>query len=334
MKRVTIYDVAKDSKVSLATVSRVINGSELVKEKTKKRVEESIKKLGYRPNAIAQALASSKNTNIALIMPELSSETVYHIINGIMDVSKIYRYNVMLHTFTEGINDLNEIVENILKSRVDGVIFHSEKMDDVFLEKLAGYSIKLVSIGKFKSQHAEVFNVFVDFNKNITHLLEKYRADNLDRILFFEDHKNPKFSTQLKEIFMKRADELGMREATTTRINTKYNSSYKYMKEYLKNHKHDVVITYRDSQALAVLNAARENGIQVPEQLQIICLQDSKYNLTSRPTISGFKNPNYDLGALSMRIMTKLVNDDDCSDVRQKRSVELSSIFYKRGSTL
>ena len=56
MKRVTIYDVAKEAGVSLATVSRVINGSNVVKEPTRERVEAAIEKLGYKPNAIAQGL--------------------------------------------------------------------------------------------------------------------------------------------------------------------------------------------------------------------------------------------------------------------------------------
>ncbi|MBR3006784.1 MAG: LacI family DNA-binding transcriptional regulator, partial [Erysipelotrichaceae bacterium] len=72
MKKVTIYEVAKESNVSLATVSRVINGSTVVKEDTRRRVEEAINKLGYRPNAIAQGLALSRTTTVGLIIPSTS----------------------------------------------------------------------------------------------------------------------------------------------------------------------------------------------------------------------------------------------------------------------
>lgn len=72
MKRVTIYDVAKEAKVSLATVSRVINGLEIVREDTRLRVNEAIDRLGYKPNAIAQGLALQKTTTIALVVPEAS----------------------------------------------------------------------------------------------------------------------------------------------------------------------------------------------------------------------------------------------------------------------
>ena len=67
MKRITIYDVAKEADVSLATVSRVINGSEVVREDTRIKVQEAIEKLGYKPNA--QGLALQKTTTIALIVP-------------------------------------------------------------------------------------------------------------------------------------------------------------------------------------------------------------------------------------------------------------------------
>ena len=62
MKRITIYDVAKEADVSLATVSRVINDSNVVREDTRMRVQQAIEKLGYKPNAIAQGLALSITT--------------------------------------------------------------------------------------------------------------------------------------------------------------------------------------------------------------------------------------------------------------------------------
>ena len=96
MKRVTIYDVANEAGVSLATVSRVINGSNVVKGGTKQKVEEAIEKLGYKPNAIAQGLALQKTTTIALVIPEASFTYTGQIINGLLDVAKIYKYNMVV----------------------------------------------------------------------------------------------------------------------------------------------------------------------------------------------------------------------------------------------
>ena len=66
MKKATIYDVAREAGVSLATVSRVINGSSVVREKTKEKVHEAIKKLNYKPNAIARSLANNKTRRLLM----------------------------------------------------------------------------------------------------------------------------------------------------------------------------------------------------------------------------------------------------------------------------
>ena len=71
MKRITIYDVAKEADVSLATVSRVINGSEVVREDTRIKVQEAIEKLGYKPNAIAHGCCQPPPVlQISCVMPK------------------------------------------------------------------------------------------------------------------------------------------------------------------------------------------------------------------------------------------------------------------------
>ena len=71
-KKVTIYDVAEAADVSLATVSRVINGSNVVKPATRERVLETIKRLDFKPNQIARGLATSKTTNYCSCIPTVT----------------------------------------------------------------------------------------------------------------------------------------------------------------------------------------------------------------------------------------------------------------------
>ena len=147
MKRVTIYDVAKEANVSLATVSRVINGSSVVKEPTRKKVQQAIEKLGYKPNALAQGLALQKTTTIGLVVPEAGFNYIGQILNGLLDVAKIYHYSIILHTTTAGLNDLNDVVETLLKSHVDGVIIFNDKSELESYQLLQKYGIPIVVIG-------------------------------------------------------------------------------------------------------------------------------------------------------------------------------------------
>ena len=87
--RVTIYEVAKAAGVSLATVSRVINKQANVTQETKERVEETIKRLGYRPNALAQGLATSRTTNIGIVVPNTNYVHIANLLSGMIDIGKI-----------------------------------------------------------------------------------------------------------------------------------------------------------------------------------------------------------------------------------------------------
>ena len=95
-QEVTIYDVAREAKVSMATVSRVINGNSNVRKETRERVEAVINRLHYQPNAVAQGLASKKTTTVGLIVPELTNLYFAELSKGIDDIALLYKYNIII----------------------------------------------------------------------------------------------------------------------------------------------------------------------------------------------------------------------------------------------
>lgn len=83
----TIYDVAREAGVSMATVSRVVNGNPNVKPSTRKKVLEAIERLGYRPNAVARGLASKKTTTVGVIIPDIASIFLQSL-RGVLKISR------------------------------------------------------------------------------------------------------------------------------------------------------------------------------------------------------------------------------------------------------
>ena len=327
MKRVTIYDVAKESNVSLATVSRVINGVEIVRADTRDRVQAAIEKLGYKPNAIAQGLALKKTTIIGLVIPEASFTYTGQIINGLLDVAKIYKYNIMLHTVTEGISEIKDVVENIIKSRVDGVVIYSDKLQDTELSTLTKYDIPIVIIGN-KAAEEKVSSVFVNIEEAIRETVDSYLDKGIDDIVIVEDRKNPNSIHKMVSGASTAFETHGRKFNGLLKIPSEYRSSYEFLRRYLKDHRHSLVLTNRDSQAMACINAAKEIGIDIPNEMEIICLIDTKYNSMIRPQLSSFFIPSYDLGAVAMRIITKMLNNDN-----EEKPVELSYVFTPRQTT-
>ncbi|MEI7668029.1 MAG: LacI family DNA-binding transcriptional regulator [Erysipelotrichaceae bacterium] len=328
MKRVTIYDVANEAKVSLATVSRVINGLDIVREDTRIRVNQAIEKLGYKPNAIAQGLALQKTTTIALVVPEASFSYTGHIISGLLDVARIYKYSIMLHTISEDTVEIGDIIETIIKSRVDGVIIYNDKLMHDELEVLTQYQFPIVLIGNQMSS-ANICSVYVNLQKAMFELVSSYLENGKKNIAIVQDRKNKYMVEQLIRGAMQAFEKKGLVFENFIEIPAEYRSSYQYLKEYFKTHTHDLVIAHRDSQALAVSNAATENNIKIPEELEIVCIIDTKYNSMVRPQLSSFAIPSYDLGAVSMRVMTKMLKQDPIME----REIELSYLFTPRQST-
>ena len=328
MKRVTIYSVAHEAGVSLATVSRVINGSPVVREDTRQKVQAAIAKLDYKPNAIAQGLALQKTTSIALVLPESSFNYTGKLINGLLNVAKIYKYNIILHTSTAGINEMNEIIENVIKSRMDGIIVYNDTLKSEELKNLKNYSIPIVYLG-YCVEGDSICSVYVDLEKAIYEFTSDYLKRGIDNIALVEDRKNPLEMEVLERGITKAFKEYGKKFGNLIRIPSDYRTTYSYLRKYFSNHKYDLVIANRDTQAVATMNSCMENGMRVPEDTEIFCMMDSKYNDIVRPRISSLSIPTYDLGAVAMRIMTKMLNKDPISD----KSIELSYLVSLRDTT-
>ena len=225
---------------------------------------------------------------------------------------------------------MNDIIENIIKSRVDGVVIFNDKLNKDELKQLTNYQIPIVVIGN-KMSDDTVGSVYVDYAKLVyDYAMKCIKAGKTDLALV-EDRKNPAMIKQLKDGLERAFADSGMKFENYIAIPKEYRSSYLFLKEYMSgNIHHDVIITYRDSQAMAVLNTAKEAGLSIPDDMELVCILDSKYNAMARPQISGFKIPDYDLGAVAMRLLTKMLTEEN--EVMDKE-IELSYIFTPRKST-
>lgn len=334
MKRITIYDVTKEADVSLATVSRVINDSNVVREDTRIRVQEAIEKLGYKPNAIAQGLALSKTTTISIVMSENLLAYNAKILNGLMDVAKIYNYNIQFHTTSKGISKMQDVIESIIKSRVDGVILFNDNFSEDEMEVLNLYQIPMVIVGtKIESKKDQkVGNVFIDFEKLGYDLVIDYLNKGTQDIAVIEDKFNVTMMQALRAGIEKAFKEKGLEFNNYIEYSKKYHRSYDFLQEWYKDHKpNQLTITGRDSQAISILNAAKENGYSIPEDGEVISILDNKYMNMMRPRISAYNIPEYDMGAIAMRLLTKmLVNDSSVSDVHE---IEIDATILPRETT-
>lgn len=150
----TIYDIAKQAGVSIATVSRVFNQSNSVSDATRKKVLEVAETVGYHPQAYAQGLASRKSNTIMAVVPVISNYFFMEVLGGIQDKLTQIGYELTIFNVTAG-DHLFEEVEHVLKRRwAEGYLFISIHLMDKQWEKLKRFDVPITLI----DEHYEGFD--------------------------------------------------------------------------------------------------------------------------------------------------------------------------------
>ena len=121
-KAASIYDVARESGVSVFTVSAVINNKTHVSKKLRERVEEAIRKLKYRPNLIARSLAKQRTHTIGMIVPDIANPFFPMVVRGAEDAAQKHGYNLLLCNSDDNLDKEERAIELLLSKRVDGIL--------------------------------------------------------------------------------------------------------------------------------------------------------------------------------------------------------------------
>jgi len=144
----TIYQVSEAAGVSLATVSRVMNGNAKVSERTRKKVEDAMASLGYQPNAIAQSLASNRTNSVGLLVSELHGSYFGDLMSTVEHVLKQNGKHVIITAGHVDEKREHEAIEFLKSRRCDALILHAEAVSDDYLKTLVDSKIPVVVINR------------------------------------------------------------------------------------------------------------------------------------------------------------------------------------------
>lgn len=330
MSNATIYDVAGAAGVSLATVSRVLNNPEKVKEETRQRVLKVIKELGYRPNVIARGLASRKTTTVGIVISDVTRASVAEMLGGISDIAHNYKYSIKLFSIREDM-DVMDVLKDIVAEQVDGVLYLNDELNESRVEEVKGIfqdnQIPFV-FANVVSDDPEVPMVSIDYEKagyEITKLmLDDKRKDvyllSTARRYSVNDKKEAGYTRAMREAGL---EPKIFRTSGDTHVNRQH------FKTFFSDKKIDAAIGVRDSIAVSFLNIAMDDHVKVPKDLAVAGFQNTKYALLSRPNLTSIDVPVYDIGAVSMRLLTKLMSSKDVDNIR----IILPHYIVKRQTT-
>ena len=305
---ITIYDVAKEAKVSMATVSRVVNNNPNVKEDTRVRVQEVIKKLRYTPNAVARGLASKKTTTIGIVLPDIADLSSAEVVSGIESVANMYKYNIILANSCDDKEIEKNIFASFVSKQVDGIIYLGHSLSESSKNYLKDIKIPVVLAGNLGND-SEFDAVNIDYEKaayDITKEFIEKGSKNISLVIDrYESQKTQRIIKGYKEALA--SENVEFKPQYIIDGYRTYKESNRLYKT-ITNIEADVVITMFDEVALAVMHQALDTGMSIPGELEIISLENTKLLDMTRPKISSIFQPIFDIGAVSMRILTKIID--------------------------
>ncbi|MCJ0567100.1 catabolite control protein A [Enterococcus cecorum] len=327
---ITIYDVAREADVSMATVSRVVNGNPNVKPATRKKVLEVIERLDYRPNAVARGLASKKTTTVGVIIPDVSNMFFASLARGIDDIATMYKYNIILAN-SDGDN-LKEVhvLNNLLAKQVDGIIFMGHHITDEIRGEFSRSKTPVVLAGSIDPDN-QVGSVNIDYQAATKEAVQ---------ILVKNGHKDIAFVSGALIDPINGHARLGGYKQALEEAGIAYNeglifeASYSFrdglrLVERLRNSGATAAFISDDELAVGILDGLLDAGVKVPEEFEIITSNNSLLTDVVRPKLTTITQPLYDMGAVAMRLLTKLMNKEEV----EQKTIILPFGISEKGST-
>lgn len=324
MNQSKIYDVAGAAGVSLATVSRVLNHPDKVKEATRDKVLKIIKDKGYKPNANARGLASRKSTAVAIVVPPISRSSVAEMIQGIYDSAVEYGYTIRLF-INNDITMQSDLWSEIIASSVDGVLFMNDEVSpDTF--KLIQYSPVPIVFVNSLSQKKEFGSVCIDY-EDCAYNITKQMIDRGNKNIMFINTQHKYVTSDLKQKGYEKAMKAAGLKPNVVMSSGTVGINEVQFAELLKDGCPEVVLASRDSIGISFMNVAVKKGYDVPRDLQVIGFQNTRYAQLSNPKLTCVEIPIYEVGSKAMSYLTELMKEEEPSKNVKNVVVDYSVIW-------
>lgn len=333
---ITVSDVAKIAGVSPSTVSRVISDNPRISQSTKKRILKIMDELGYYPNANARSLAINKTGTIGVVMPTTSEELFLNpffpeALRGIVKGASNGEYDILLSTNTEKDEELKIIKNFIRRSKVDGIILMSSKIDDQCIKYLKSISFPFSLIGSPYSFINEINYVDND-NVMAAYQLTNYLIQiGRNRIAMIAGNKSFMVTKKRLEGYKKALGEndIEFEESLVYTGSFDEKTGYKYGKEIaeMKDMPNALIVT-DDLVAFGAVKLFESKNVLIPEDIAVASFNNSILSRYLNIPLTSVDINAVELGKQAMNLLIEVIE----KDVRGKKII-IPYTIHKRKST-
>lgn len=313
-----IIDVAAKAGVSPATVSRVLNETSGVTDKTRAKVMRAIDELNYYPNAAAKNLRSQKTMTIAVIAQDINNAYFTEIIKGIENMAYASKYKVIICDAENQKEKEHEYSNMLMNRTIDGLILIAPLSSDEEICQIADKGYFIAVIGRY-IEHDKVPCIYTDNVKFSKHVVEHLVENGHRDIVFLSGYPDAVDSYERLEGYLKALRDYQIPFHPELVENGDFNEigGYEAMKRLFSKSLHfTAVFAANDEMALGVYKACAELGISIPTQLAVVGVDNNRISKYITPTLSTVNQPKYTMGAILVERFIDQMNENNYPDKR------------------
>ena len=304
MRAPTIKDVAEHSGVGIGTVSRVLNNSPQISEKTKQKVMKSIKELNYVPNVAGKRLSQSRSYVIAVIVPVINHPYFANLIAQIELAADKKGYSLLVASSQHRIEKEHEILKRLAQNEADGAIFvtHYEHDEEEFK------NLAIVTIDRHLGKNIPIVttNNYDATKQGIEYLIEK----GCKKIAYLGTKPSLASEVALRLAAYNDVTKAHHMEPIVINKDVNHGEEETIINELFDNYKDfDGIFVSGCILADALYKKARNLGINVPKDLQIISY-DGEFGLNRQKHLTTLEQPLNVMAERCVDLLIKLIDED------------------------
>ncbi|CAH8771688.1 LacI family DNA-binding transcriptional regulator [Paenibacillus dendritiformis] len=312
----TIYDIAKKANVSAMTVSRVINNTGRVSEKTRVKVKQVMEEMRYIPNSVARCLVTQESMIVSLLITDITNPFFTTMARGAEDAAMRHGYRLMFGNSDESFSKEKDYVEMILSMRVDGVLFApSGDQSREHLEWLQRQNVPFVLLDR-EVPGIDCDAVLGDSRDGAKRMVAEMIRYGHRRIALVNGAQDVSTARERQAGYIEALQEAGIEFDETLVMQTSYSReqdlSVAHWMELDPETRPTAIFAANNMLALSVLKSVRSLGLRVPEDLSIACFDDFGWVEEANPFFSVASQPAYEFGEQGMQLLLdRIKNRED-----------------------
>ena len=328
-----IRTVAAQAKVSIATVSRTINGSSAVSERLQKRVWLAIHQLNYFPNSNARTLVSGHSRLLGIIVENITNPFFPELIQSFEAVAVAHGYEILIGSSNSDPVVLTRCVRRMLERKVDGVAVLTFGEEEPVLDQLVHHNVPLV-LAEFRLNDLKSATILLNYSTGIHAAIKHLVELGHTKIAFLAGPRKLHSAITRENNFHAAMEAFGLplqKKWVIECDHTLKGGVAGFGKLRALTERPTAILCSNDLTAIGVLRAAYMKGLHVPEDVSVIGLDDISFAEFTLPPLTTIRMSRSNLARAAFEALRQQIEEP--ANPKLQREFLISSSLVVRGST-